>query len=193
MQSCFVNNHDYYWLSPSRDRILQIVDEHDDECAIGHAGALRILTTDIDIQSYLDDDEASAKSFRNGFFYPGDMAVKRADGRIRILGRVDDVLNLQGSKIAVAPLEADIQRALGVDGVCLFSRLNDAGQEELAIAIESDRALPEENLKAIARQFSGFQVVRCVTFKSFPHVDTGMQKVKRTTLRQMVFANIDPQ
>src|SRR5262249_52958190 len=104
--SRFTATKNMHWLSPGDGRTIQIVDERGNECL---EGELRIPLTDIDCTSYLDDREASAKVFRDGFFYPGDMAVRRADGRIRILGRVDDVVNVQGGKFAVTPIEHEIQ------------------------------------------------------------------------------------
>jgi acyl-coenzyme A synthetase/AMP-(fatty) acid ligase len=86
---------DMQWLAPDDGRTIEIVDENGNVC---REGELRLLLTEVDCTSYLDDDEASAKVFRNGYFYPGDMAVRRPDGRICILGRVDDVVNVQGKK-----------------------------------------------------------------------------------------------
>ena len=99
-------------------RKVQIVDEEGRDCSPGQEGDLRVLVRETDVTSYLDDEAASAKFFRDGYFYPGDIAVGRSDGRIRILGRAADVLNLQGQKIAVAPLEQRVQEFLGVSTVC---------------------------------------------------------------------------
>src|SRR5262249_422615 len=66
---------DMDWFVPDNRRTIEIVDENGNLC---QEGELRILLTEIDCTSYLDDAEASAKMFRNGFFYPGDMAVRRA-------------------------------------------------------------------------------------------------------------------
>jgi acyl-coenzyme A synthetase/AMP-(fatty) acid ligase len=85
---------DLYWLAPAPNRTVRIVDENGNECPAGKQGELRIGLMDIDCKSYLDDEETSAKVFRDGFFCPGDMAVSRADGRVRILGRTADVLSV---------------------------------------------------------------------------------------------------
>jgi acyl-coenzyme A synthetase/AMP-(fatty) acid ligase len=90
---------DALWLEPVADRTVQIVDESGHECSLGQEGDLRVRTTELDWQSYLDDDEATARVFRDGFFYPGDRAVRRADGRIRVLGRVADVLNVRVTRL----------------------------------------------------------------------------------------------
>jgi acyl-coenzyme A synthetase/AMP-(fatty) acid ligase len=142
---------------------------------------------DIDCMSYLDDEEASVKVFRDGFFCPGDMAVGRADGRVRILGRTLDVLHLREKKVAAAPMELAIQRALMVDEVCLFSGLNDAGIEELVVVIQTDKVLPKSALDRIVRKLPSIEHVRFVLLKELPRTETGTGKVQRFTLRKLVF------
>ena len=56
--------------------------------------------------------------------------------------------------MAVGLLEQAIQEYLGVDEVCLFSGLNTAGEDELAVAIKPDNQLPKEKLASIGRQFA---------------------------------------
>src|SRR5262249_45825276 len=161
----------------------------DNECP---EGELRIPLTDIDCNSYLDDEEASAKVFRNGFFYPGDIAVRRADGRIRILGRVDDVVNVQGRKFAVTPIEHEIQQMLGVDEVCLFSGLNAAGNEELAVAIQSNRQLSRSEVEVVVRRCAPFETVRVMVFNEFPRTETETRKTRRSVLKKLVFGETPP-
>lgn len=188
LHSYFHRMDDLHWLIPAAGCTVEIADRNGAECPIGQEGELRIAVTDIDCSSYLGDSEASARVFREGYFYPGDLAVQRTDGRIRILGRTADVLNYHGHKIPVAPIEHQIQRFLGVDDVCIFSGLNENGDEELGIAIQSANAIPELILKSIRSSFASFERVRFVSLKEFPHSDTGMRKVQRTALRQLVFS-----
>src|SRR5262245_3205806 len=185
--SRFTATHDMHWLAPGDGRTIQIVDERGNECP---EGELRIPLTDIDCTSYLDDQEASAKVFRNGFIYPGDMAVRRADGRIRILGRVDDMVNVRGQKYAVAPLEQALQHHLGVDEVCLFSGLNAAGNDELAVAIQSVRQFSRSELEPIARRARSFNSVRFIVMNEFPRTETGARKTQRSVLKKLLFGEI---
>ena len=182
----FKTKDDLYWYVPVNDRTIQVVDELGNECPTGQMGHLRLLTTEIDCSSYLDDEDASAKVFRDGFFYPGDMAVRRADGRIRVLGRTDDVVNFQGQKLAVAPIEQEIQDALRVDEVCVFSGLDDRGNEELVIAIQSKREFQQSELEAVAGRFASFERVRFAVLPDFPRAESAMNKVQRSMLRKLV-------
>jgi acyl-coenzyme A synthetase/AMP-(fatty) acid ligase len=130
---------------------------------------------------------SNRKSLPWRFFYPGDRAVRRADGRIRVLGRVADVINIRGEKIAVGPIELRIQQALKVDEVCVFSGVNVAGQNELVIAIESDSEPPKEKLDTISGEFGEFDKVRFSVLREFPRTEAGTKKVRRAALRKLVF------
>jgi len=188
---------DAIWLSAAPDRTIQIVDESGHECPPGHEGDLRVRTTELDWHCYLDDDEATAKVFRDGFFYPGDRAVRRADGRIRILGRVADVLNVQGEKIAVGPIEQWIQQYLEIDEVCVFSGLNAAGHDELVVAIKSDTKPSQDKLDSlrrefgVRREFKNFEKIRFSVLPEFPRAEAGTAKVLRAALRKLVFSEPD--
>jgi acyl-CoA synthetase (AMP-forming)/AMP-acid ligase II len=177
---------DALWLEPTTDRIVQIVDDSGHECSAGQEGDLRILRTELDWHCYHDDEEATLKVFRDGFFYPGDRALRRADGRIRILGRASDVLIIKGNKIAVGPVEQAIQQQLGGKEVCVFSGLNPAGEDELVIAIESGSELPNEKLVSISRRFA-HDKVRFSFSREFPRTE-GTGKVRRAELRSMLFS-----
>jgi acyl-coenzyme A synthetase/AMP-(fatty) acid ligase len=177
---------DVLWLQPAPDRILQIVDEAGAECLPGEEGDLRILVSQLDAQGYLDDHESTARFFRNGFFYPGDKAIKRADGRIRILGRTGDVLNIHGEKLAIAPIEQRIQDYLQVDEACVFSKQNDAGQDELVIAVQAEKDPPKEKLDQLREEFKMFEKVSISILREFPRTRTGLEKVDRMALRQLL-------
>jgi acyl-coenzyme A synthetase/AMP-(fatty) acid ligase len=191
LSSRLQNPSDATWLRPAPDRTVQIVDEIGHECSQAQEGDLRVRTTELDWQYFLDDEEATSKVFRDGFFYPGDRAVRRADGRIRIMGRVADVLNVKGEKIAVGPIEERIQQSLKVDGVCVFSGVNVAGQNELVIAIESDSEPTKEKLDSISGEFGEFDKVRFSVLREFPRAEAGTKKVRRVALRKQLFSEPD--
>jgi len=186
MESWYENRDDVIWLKIVNDCKVEIVDERGRECSPYQEGEIRIARKEIDASSYIENDDASRRVFRDGYFYPGDIGVKRTDGRIRILGRVEDVINLQGNKVAVAPIEQDLQRYLEADEVCLFGHVNDAGQEELIVAIQSSSAPPQIKLDHIRQTFDFFETVRFSVLREFPRTDTGTGKVRRVSLRNLL-------
>jgi acyl-coenzyme A synthetase/AMP-(fatty) acid ligase len=183
--SAFRGPEDLLWLPPHEGRVVQVVDDAGRPCPPGVEGELRVLLTELDASAYLDDPETSARFFRDGYFHPGDMAMRREDGRIRLLGRVSDVLNLQGNKIAVEPAEQRLGQLLGIEEVCLFSRLNDEGEDELTVVLRTEREIPEAKLKLVEREFPNFRRVRFRRLAEFPRTELG--KIQRFRLRELVF------
>ena len=85
--------------------------------------------------------------FRDGFFYPGDLAIARSDGRFALQGRTTDVINVGGHKLAPAPIEDRLREALGLSGACLVSMQNAAGEEELHVVIEGGSTIDPDALR----------------------------------------------
>jgi acetyl-CoA synthetase len=50
--------------------------------------------------------DANSKDWRDWPYFPGDAAVRAADGYYRILGRVDDVINVAGHRLGTKELES---------------------------------------------------------------------------------------
>jgi acyl-coenzyme A synthetase/AMP-(fatty) acid ligase len=187
LHSVVTDLDELHWLACKDNRIVEIVDEAGDICPIDLEGQLRVRLRELDCFSYLDDLEASEKVFRSGYFYPGDMAVRRGDGRIRILGRNADVINFRGQKLAVAPIEHEIQNRLGAGNVCLFSGISNEGEDEILIAIESEHWPEQSDLDNLGHEFARFDQVRFAIVYPFPRTRTGFTKIDRIALRKLVF------
>lgn len=186
LRSTIRDKEDIYWFEPVADRTIEIVDDDGEAVGVDEEGELRIGLMRGDADGYHDDADASARFFRSGYFYPGDLAVRRADGRIRILGRASDVLNVQGFKLAAAPLEEKARAILGVAIVCMFSALNEAGEEDLVIAIEGKGEPAKSVLDDLRSAFARLGNIRIETVAEFPRTEAGMQKVNRRELRKRV-------
>jgi acyl-coenzyme A synthetase/AMP-(fatty) acid ligase len=175
----------WHRLIPSRR--VEVVDEQDRVLPSGQAGRLRV-DPGRGITGYLHDDATTRAFFRDGFFYPGDLALFRPDGRFALQGRVTDVINILGKKIASAPIEQALERELGVTGVCVFSAQNEKFEEEIQVAIETEQAIEEARLAPVLRReipdAPGFRVR---LFSAFPRNEMG--KIRRAELRQWLFAS----
>jgi acyl-coenzyme A synthetase/AMP-(fatty) acid ligase len=187
LHSSVTDLDELHWLACKDNRIVEIVDEAGNICPIDVEGQLRVCLRELDSFAYLDDPQASEKVFRSGYFYPGDMAVRRGDGRIRILGRNADVINFRGQKLAVAPIEHEIQNRLGAGNVCLFSGISNEGEEEVVIAIESEHWPEQSDLNNLGYEFAQFDQVRFAIVYPFPRTRTGFTKIDRIALRKLVF------
>jgi acyl-coenzyme A synthetase/AMP-(fatty) acid ligase len=65
----------------------------------GEIGQLRFHTPMMARHGYLGDEEATRRTFRDGWYYPGDVGAVDATGLVRLVGRADHVLNLGGRKV----------------------------------------------------------------------------------------------
>jgi len=52
---------------------------------------------------------ATRDFFRDGYFYPGDVGLFGPDGRLSLRGRVSEVVNVLGLKIATGGIEQALQ------------------------------------------------------------------------------------
>lgn len=188
LSSQFNSPEDLEALTVTEGRVIEIVDDDGAPLPIGHEGQLRVLLERLDATGYMDDEETTAKFFRDGYFYPGDMAIKLPDGRIRLVGRTADVLNIKGWKIAAKPIEQGVQDALNVVEVCTFTGFRADGAEELIIVIEADEMPPQSELQKAGRHVPSAFPHRFANIKRFPRTEGGMNKVNRSALRQMVVA-----
>ena len=184
----FATKDDLQWLTPYPGRIVEVVDADGRVCADGETGELRVSLTDIDCTGYIGDPEASAMWFRGGYFYPGDLAVRRADGRIRTVGRIADVLNIRGHKVAAGPIEEVVRQRLQAKSVCIFTRQDNEGREQIAVAIESAQEPPSDDIAALREHFAAdFEDVYVIRLAAFPREAAGMRKVRRRELSRVAF------
>ncbi len=63
---------------------------------------------------YFRDPEATAKSFRNGWYYTGDTATRDSDGYIWFVGRSDDIISSSGYRISPFEVESALVEHPGV-------------------------------------------------------------------------------
>jgi acyl-CoA synthetase (AMP-forming)/AMP-acid ligase II len=95
---------DLRWHRVIPSRRVEVVDEQGRVLPVGQTGFVRVDLAG-GVTGYLHDEAATRAFFCDGFFYPGDLGVFRADGRLALQGRVTDVINILGQKIASAPIE----------------------------------------------------------------------------------------
>ncbi len=110
---------DVGWVFPWIE--VAIVDDAHNPLPYGKLGRIRARGTGI-IDGYLDDDEANATYFRDGWFYPGDVGSLTVDGRLRVEGRAHEVINFGGAKFMMHFVEGAILACPGVVdvGVCTW-------------------------------------------------------------------------
>lgn len=145
------NPEDLKWHRVLPSRIVEVVDDSDRVLPAGSIGLLRVDQVP-GIAGYLHDPEASRAFFPDGWFYPGDLGMRRADGRLALIGRASNVISVLGAKIAAEPIEEMLQRELPGGAVCLFSLPNDCAEEEVHVAIEQGPPIDQARLSWLLRR-----------------------------------------
>lgn len=100
---------------------------------------------------YLDDPEASARAFADGWFQTGDAGELDEAGRLKVLGRLNAVLVLQsGHNVPPEPVEEALREALGPGvEVCLAGH----GRPHLT-AVVAGEGLDAERVDAAVRAYN---------------------------------------
>lgn len=118
------------------DIVAEIVDDDDQPVADNVIGNIRLKTTPRHVAGYYMDPEETALKFRNGWFYPGDLASRDEQGRIFIKGRKNsNMLNLGGVKLDPTAIESLIKEVEGVDDCLVFKNSNLTLDVQLSVFI----------------------------------------------------------
>jgi acyl-coenzyme A synthetase/AMP-(fatty) acid ligase len=181
---------DHRWHRLLPQRVVEIVSESGYPVPVGEIGRVRVSTKDGPI-GYLGDEAATKIHFKDGYFYPGDLAIARSDGRIALQGRSTDVINIRGKKIFPGPIEDRLCEALDVSGVCLFSMQNESGEEELYVAIEISRPIDAKRLRAtLHAALKAYPRAHVYGVPSLPRNPMG--KIVRQAVRDRITARLSP-
>ena len=113
------------------DVVVEIVDDQDHPMPFGQQGKIRCKTVGM---AHAYEGIQSEEQFKDGWFYPGDIGTLSSDGRLDILGRVNDVINLGGTKISAVDIETKLLHSDQLQEGCVLG-LDLAGTHNLAVAV----------------------------------------------------------
>lgn len=133
-------------------------------------------------QGYENNPEANASGFTDGWFRTGDQGILDAEGFLTITGRLKEIINRGGEKIA--PLEVDnvlMNHEAVVQAVTFAMPHDKLGEDVAAAVVLSDGAQADEKtLRAfVAEHLADFKVPRrIVVLEEIPKGATGkMQRI----------------
>jgi fatty-acyl-CoA synthase len=138
------------------------------------------------MQGYHDKPEETARVIdAEGWFHTGDMAILRADGYMRFIGRYKDMLKIGGENVDPMEVESYLAQHPAVQQVAVVS-YPDARLMEVAVAFVQrapGALVTEDELIGSCRgRIASFKVPRHVLFMDeLPMTSSG--KVQKTTLR----------
>src|SRR5690606_316615 len=98
---------------------VEVVDEDDVPLPQGEVGRIRHRSFGM-VHEYVGEPEATARAFRGGWFYPGDLGFIRSDGGLTLTGRETEVLNAGGVKIDPNRVDHAAMENPSVSDACCF-------------------------------------------------------------------------
>lgn len=151
----------------------EIVDEHDQLLPSERSGRLRLQAKGM-VAGYYRDAAHSAEQFRDGWYYPGDLARISGDGLLFIEGREDDVLNVNGVKVRPGDVESVLLEHPAVVDAAALVLEEIPGREYLAAAVIVSSSLEMAELMRFATERLGpLTPLRIVSMQKFPRNTTG--------------------
>lgn len=174
---------------PHEGVALELVDADGRPVPRGEPGEVRVRVPGM-ASGYLDDEHATAAKFRDGWFQPGDLASFAPDGALVVHGRADDVMNMNGVKIAPAEIERVLERHPAVKAVAVFPLASAVhGQIPVAAVELRDGASADERaLQQFAREALGLRAPRRVAIvdalPATPQGKVDLRALARTLARR---------
>lgn len=127
----------------------------DDGAAVppGETGEIAVRDPGV-IKGYLDNPQANAETFIDGWFRTGDLGFLDTDGFLTLQGRKKDIINRGGEKISPAEVEKAIAGSPEVREVCVFGIPHPTLSEIVAAAVvpAPGSDLDETHLTAVLRE-----------------------------------------
>jgi fatty-acyl-CoA synthase len=144
------------------------------------------------MKGYFDDEVATAKAFRGGWFHSGDLAVMHPDGYLELRDRAKDIIISGGENVSSIEVERALLRHPDVVEAAVVAQPDEKwGERPRAfVAVRPGAELTEPELIAFAREhLPGFKAPSAVEFGELPKTSTG--KVRKTELRARVARKVD--
>ncbi|MFE9481075.1 class I adenylate-forming enzyme family protein [Streptomyces spororaveus] len=126
----------------------------------GEVGEVRVRTPHM-MDGYTGDPAATAKVLRDGWYHTGDIGYTDEHGYLHLLGRVADVVKVNGVKVHPTVVEREILSLAGVRHAAVYGVRDQDGVEHLYATIVGDPAVPVETdaIRAhLAQSLSGLHV-----------------------------------
>lgn len=167
---------------------VEIVDQSLCAVRVGQVGQLRVKSPAQITNYHLELDP---NRFRNGWFYPGDLAKWTQDGQIVHCGRLDQMMITNGVNIYPAEIERVLEEHPSVREVVVFPLSHPVAQDiaVAAIVMNADKETTQAELENYARERLGARAPRIIGILNvIPRSEQG--KPQRAELRAMFLSAI---
>jgi acyl-CoA synthetase (AMP-forming)/AMP-acid ligase II len=170
---------------------LRIVDESNNPVKMGEVGEI-ICQSPLATHGYYKNPEATNASFRDGWFYTGDLGYFDDEGFLFVVGRRKDMVKSGG--ISVYPLEIEsviYSHPDVLEAAVIGVPDTQWGEAVKAVAVlKPESSLEADELIAFCKErLSAYKVPKSVEFRvSLPHTEIG--KVNKVELKKMILSEI---
>ncbi|MEV7553748.1 o-succinylbenzoate--CoA ligase [Amycolatopsis sp. NPDC089917] len=143
------------------------------------------ITGDVLSHGYRLRPDLTAEAFEGGRFRTSDRGRWTADGRLEILGRVDDMINTGGVKVAASAVERILTAQPGIRDACVVG-VPDPEWGEAVVALVVGAGCDVDSLRAACREEAGSAAApkRVEFAEELPLRGPG--KVDRTAVRNLL-------
>jgi acyl-CoA synthetase (AMP-forming)/AMP-acid ligase II len=164
---------------------IAILDEHWSALPGGEVGEVCVRGPGV-VDSYRANPEATAASFRDGWFRTGDSGVLSDDGYLSLAGRIKELINRGGEKISPHEVEDALLTHPEVVEAVAFALPDDKYGETVGAAVVTRSAMGEHALREhCSERLAAFKVpVRVHVVDAIPKGPTG--KVQRRLLAEQL-------
>jgi len=133
----------------------EIVDDNDQPVDVDVVGNIRLKTTPRHVTGYYMDPAETAEKFKTGWFYPGDLARRTADGKMFIVGRKNAaMINIGGIKISPTMIEDIARKVFGLKDCMVFKNTAMPMDQQLNMFVVADEDDRERVMYAIIDRIS---------------------------------------
>ena len=176
------------FVGPSAGPEVQIMNLEGRMLETGEEGEIVIRGPNV-TSGYLANDEANATAFHEDrWFRTGDQGVLDRDGYVKVTGRLKEIINRGGEKIAPLEIDEVILDHESVAQVCSFAVPHDKLGEDIAAAIvlHEGHQIEEADIRAfVSKRLADFKVPRKIVFvEEIPKGATG--KIQRIGLAKQL-------
>ena len=171
---------------------LRIVDEND-KPVTGEVGEI-ICKSPLATHGYYKNPEATNASFRDGWFYTGDLGYFDEEGYLFVAGRKKDMVKSGGISIYPLEIESVIYSHPDILEAAVIGVPDRQWGEALkaVIVLKEGAKITGEELRRFCKdRLSSYKVPKSVDFvSSLPHTEVG--KVNKVKVREMFSAEAKP-
>ena len=153
---------------------VEVIDSEGQPLPAGKEGEIAIASP-FATSGYQGNPEATAESFRDGFYVSGDLGIMGPDGCIRLTGRKKLLINRGGFKVNPYEVEDVIKSHPKVEEVAVFGAPSASGDDVVCCAIVATAACTTEEILLYCKErLADFKVPARIEFRdSLPKSPAG--------------------